>query len=113
MNTNPTLLAVAVLTLVGCGDTTGLTNPQSGSFSIAFGRTLAITLQTVGPGEYSSPPEISGASVLFTGVSEVGPAVPAGPTQAFSFVGVKRGRAIVTFGHTGTNTAVVDTIDVY
>ncbi|MEP6571192.1 MAG: hypothetical protein ABJD11_00800 [Gemmatimonadota bacterium] len=113
MKMTPSLLAVAALTLIGCGDTTGLTNAQSGSYSIALGGTLAITLQTVGPGEYSSPPEISGASVLFTGVAEVGPAVPAGPTQAFSFVGVKRGRAIVTFGHTGANIAVVDTIDVH
>ena len=78
--------------------------------SLAIGDELGIKLQTVGPGEYSSPPAITGSAVRFLGVALVGPYVPAGPTQVFRFKAVALGQAIIQFEHTDRNPAVNDTV---
>jgi len=77
---------------------------------VTLGQELDITLGTVGPGEYASPPTISSPALRFLDVSYVGPIVPAGPRQLFRFKTVERGTAIVVFQHTGMGQAVADTV---
>src|SRR5918912_123764 len=77
-----------------------------------MGDRIDITLQTVGPGEYATPPAISSPAVAFVNVDYCGAPVPAGPTQCFHFRASSRGNAIVSFTHTGSNPTVQDTIDV-
>ena len=76
------------------------------------GDRIEITLQTVGPGEYTSPPTISSAAVIFRDVTYCGVTVPAGPTQCFHLQAAAPGQAVITFKHTGDNPAVHDTVDV-
>ena len=76
------------------------------------GEEVVVTLQTVGPGEFASPPSVSSPSVRFVDVSQAEVVVPAGPTQRFRFVAVSRGRAVVTFRHTTQPRVVEDTVDV-
>ena len=76
------------------------------------GTEFTVTLQTIGPGEYSSPPSVSSAAVHFHDVSLVSPYVPAGPTQQFRFAAMMPGKAIVVFQHTGFTPTVEDTVNV-
>jgi hypothetical protein len=107
-------LAVAGLLLTGCGSE-GPTDPDESTgraFTVQAGQHLEIRLQSIGPGEYRSPPTVSSASIRFQGVSLVTPHVPAGITQRFRFQAVAPGRAIVTFQHSERSPTVVDTVDV-
>ncbi len=105
---------IATLSLVGCGQTpleeTGL---PSHTLSIKAGRALELTFQTIGPGEYASPPLVSSTAVRFVDVRQVTPAVPAGPTQRFRFEAVEPGVAVIVFHHTGQGPTVEDTINVH
>jgi hypothetical protein len=85
----------------------------SHSVSIKTGRTLELTLQTIGPGEYASPPSVSSSSIRWLDVTLVTPAVPAGPTQRFRFEAVAPGRAVIVFHHTAQGTTIEDTVDVH
>ncbi|HEX6532976.1 MAG TPA: hypothetical protein VF041_00180 [Gemmatimonadaceae bacterium] len=85
---------------------------MSRTLSTQVGSEVDITLGTVGPGEYASPPSVSSPSVRFVSVSYVSPAVPAGPTQLFRFEAVSKGRAVIVFRHTDDDPVVQDTIDV-
>ena len=85
---------------------------SSQSITVPAGTQFSVTLQTIGPGEYSSPPTVSTAMVHFLDVSQVIPVVPAGPTQRFRFDATTRGKAIIVFQHTGNNRIVEDTVDV-
>lgn len=76
------------------------------------GERIDITLQTIGPGEYATPPAISSPAVVFLNADYCGDAVPAGPTQCFHFRAISRGNAVVSFTHTGNNPTVRDTVDV-
>jgi len=107
------IVASGVL-LAGCG-TEPLAVRGSGSqtLSLAVGQELDVTLQSVGPGEYESPPMVSSASLRFLSVGLVSPYVPAGPTQQFTFKGEALGQAIVVFQHSGNNPTVSDTVNVY
>lgn len=67
-------------------------------------------LQTVGPGEYESPPSVSSPALRFLDESLVSPSVPAGPTQLFRFRAEARGTAVVTFYDTGDDPTVEDTV---
>lgn len=78
----------------------------------SVGEQFSVTLGTVGPGEYESPPSISTDVVRFLGDSIVGPYVPAGERQAFGFAATAPGTAVVTFRHSGNNPTVVDTVEV-
>jgi hypothetical protein len=80
--------------------------------TVTVGDPFRVRLQSVGPGEYESPPTLSSPVVQYLGVSLVTPHVPAGVTQEFAFRAVATGRAIVTFHHTGSNPPVADTLDV-
>jgi hypothetical protein len=85
----------------------------SQSLSITAGRELDVMLQTVGPGEYASPPEISSAAVRFLDMELVTPGVPAGPTQRFRFRALTSGIAVVVFHHTVQGETVEDTVNVH
>ena len=105
---------IATLSLVGCGQTPLEENGlPSHTLSIKAGRALELTLQTIGPGEYASPPLVSSTAVRFVDVRRVTPAVPAGPTQRFRFEAVERGVAVIVFHHTGQGPTVEDTINVH
>jgi hypothetical protein len=85
---------------------------RSQSLTVPVGTQFNVTLQTIGPGEYSSPPTVSSAAVHFLDVSQTAITVPAGPTQRFRFDATTRGKAIIVFQHTGNNPPVEDTVDV-
>src|SRR4051794_3613349 len=101
------------------GDVVGTDGIPSRSMSLNAGDILEITLQSIGPGEYASPPAISSASLRFLDVSLVTPDVPAGVTQKFRFRGQAAGRSVVTFEHTGQSSdpgaglTVQDTVEVH
>jgi hypothetical protein len=110
---------VPILTILiasACGEK----NPVSVSIKGSTSQTLTVpartqftvTLQTIGPGEYGSPPTVSSGAVDFLDVSLVSPYVPAGPTQRFRFDATTRGKAIIVFQHTGNNRTVEYTVDV-
>ncbi|HEV2751960.1 MAG TPA: hypothetical protein VGV12_15670 [Gemmatimonadales bacterium] len=86
---------------------------QGQTLSVAVGQELDVTLQTVGPGQYESPPMVSSPSLQFLSVAFVGPYVPAGPTQQFKFKGEAPGQAIVVFQHSGNNPTITDIVNVY
>lgn len=78
----------------------------------SVGERIDVTLQTVGGGEYASPPAVSSPAVAFLDAGYCGNPVPAGPTQCFHFRAVASGRALLTFTHTENNAPVKDTVDV-
>lgn len=104
--------AAALFLSGGCSSPLQVNGPPSRTLSLVAGQKVDVRLQTVGPGEYSSPPTVSSSAVRFLGVSLVGPYVPAGPTQVFRFIALAPGQAIVAFHHTGLDPEVDDTINV-
>ena len=112
------LSAIAVVT--GCSnDVLGANGIPSRTLSLKVGEALELTLQSIGPGEYASPPAISSTSLRFLDVSLVTPAVPAGVTQKFRFRGQAAGRAVIAFEHTGQSSdpgaglTIQDTVQVH
>jgi len=106
---------LAVLTVVGCRGNpvaVSIVGSTSQSLTVPTGKQFTVTLQTIGPGEYSSPPAVSSAAVRFLDVAQASFAVPAGPTQRFRFEAASRGKAVIVFQHTGNNRTVEDTVDV-
>src|SRR3569623_3289141 len=83
------LLAVGItLFVLGCGGDAlvGLSaGERNRRVSTHVGDPIEIVLQTIGPGEYASPPAISSPAVVFQAVTQCGSPVPAGPTQCFHF----------------------------
>ena len=111
----PLLTAFTVALMVSsCGqgslEANGL---PSHSISIKAGQALELTLQTIGPGEYASPPSVSSPAVRWRDVHLVAPAVPAGPTQRFRFEAVAPGMAVISFHHTVQGTTIEDTVEVH
>lgn len=108
------LALVVAVELTGCGSGSLEANGvPSQTLSIEAGRVLELTLQTIGPGEYASPPLVSSAAVRFLDVQPVSPAVPAGPTQLFRFEAVTPGVAVIVFHHTVEDVPIEDTINVH
>ena len=110
---------VPILTILiasACGEKNPVSASIKGSTSqtltVPAGTEFTVTLQTIGPGEYGSPPTLSSGAVHFLDVSLVSPYVPAGPTQRFRFDATTRGKAIIVFQHTGNTRTVEDTVDV-
>jgi hypothetical protein len=107
---------LTILTASACAGTNpvsvSIKGNTSQSLTVPAGTQFSVTLQTVGPGEYGSPPTVSSEAVHFLDVSQVIPNVPAGPTQRFRFGATTRGKAIIVFQHTGNNRTVEDTVDV-
>ena len=107
--------AIVIIALVGaCGSDNpvgiSITGSTSRTFTVPAGFQFSVALQTIGPGEYSSPPAVSSSAVQFRDMSQVIPVVPAGPTQRFRFLAVARGSTIVRFTHTDRNPIVEDTV---
>ena len=107
---------LALLMASACGGknpvAVSIIGSTSQSLTVPAGNQFSVTLQTIGPGEYSSPPTVSSGAVHFLDVAQVIPVVPAGPTQRFRFDATTRGKAIIVFQHTGNNRTVEDTVDV-
>ena len=102
---------IVALGLMGCGQGPLEANgAPSHTLTITAGRGLEVILQTIGPGEYESPPLVSSSGVRFLDVGLVTPAVPAGPTQRFRFEAVGPGVAVIVFHHTGQGPTIEDTI---
>ena len=74
------------------------------------GQEIRITLQSIGPGRFASPPALTGSAVAFLESAIVPPHVPAGVTQEFRFRAATRGQAVIAFHHTGITSAVTDTV---
>jgi len=88
------------------------TQYPGGPITVAAGQEFALTLGTLGPGQYASPPEISSLVVKFVSDSFVGPVTPAGPRQEYRFKAVTWGLATITFRHTGDNPTVQAVVQV-
>jgi glutamine synthetase type III len=113
-------LLSAIAVVAACSDDiVGANGVPSRSMSLKVGETLELTLQSIDPGEYASPPAISSALLRFLDVSLVTPAVPAGVTQKFRFSGQAAGRAVITFEQTGQSSdpgaglTIQDTVEVH
>ncbi len=111
-----TVLAVGVLIAGGCQpDAVVSVMEGSQAISVQVGQEIGITLGNVGPGIYTSPPQISSSVLTYLGVDVVPPYTPAGPHQRFRFSAATPGRAIVEFRRTlgdATLAVVQDTVEV-
>lgn len=105
------LIGLALLTACGSDESTSPDADQhrGETISVVASQVFIVTLQTVGTGEYVSPPGISSSAVQFLGVT-LGDPEPTGPTQRFRFQAVQSGRALITFRHTGQSPTVQDTV---
>ena len=74
--------------------------------TVAVGQQIKIALQTIGPGEYSTP-SISSDSVHFLNLSVPAGQNPGGIQQDFWFDGTSVGSAVVTIAHTVRDPFVV------
>ena len=86
--------------------------PVGQTLRVAVGEELDLMFQTVGPGEYESPPTVSSSSLQFLDATLVSPNLPSGLTQLFRFKGAVPGQAIVVIHHSGKNPAITDTVNV-
>jgi hypothetical protein len=116
--TLPEMLLVFPFLLLGgmtaCGqDPLAASGTPSQTFSVDAGRQVFLTLQTIGLGEFDSPPNISGDAVRFIEVIPLTPPVPAGPRQLFRFQAVQRGRAVIVFHNSQQGVTVEDTVNVH
>jgi hypothetical protein len=108
---------LAALSLAACAGTTKSVEPEirgsrGQTLVVSRGSDFSVLLQTIGPGEYASPPSVSSAAVRFIDVVPGDIIVPAGPRQRFRFQAIAPGTAILVFHHTDVNPTVQDTIDV-
>jgi hypothetical protein len=106
------IIVIAFVAACGSDNPVGIsiTGSTSRTFTVPSASQFSVTLQTIGPGEYSSPPALSSSAVQFRDMADVCPCVPAGPTQRFRFLAVGPGSAIVRFTHTDRNRMVEDTV---
>jgi hypothetical protein len=84
-------------------------------WTVTLGQEIDITLGTLGPGQYVSPPTIAGAAVSFIDMTYPAPQYPSGTTQLFRFRAAQAGQVLITF-HSAPPSAqypdVVDTVTV-
>jgi hypothetical protein len=106
------IIVIAFVVACGSDNPVGISirGSTSRTFTVPAGFQFSVTLQTIGPGEYSSPPALSSSAVQFRDMAGVCPCVPAGPTQRFRFLAVASGSTIVRFTHTDRNPTVEDTV---
>jgi len=105
------LLSLTAAFAVGCNADSVVnvdTSELNRTIEVSVGSQVAVTLQTIGPGEFAAP-ELSSPSLRFLNVEYVNP-VPAGPTQRFTFFADARGTSVVVFRHTASNRIVQDTV---
>jgi hypothetical protein len=107
------LVALTSFALAGCGgDSVGPSVEPGQVISARVGEQVRMKLQSIGPGEYVSPPTVSSSVVQFLDVRLVTPHVPAGVTQEFRFRAVKVGTAVIGFRHTMGGSTVESTVRV-
>jgi hypothetical protein len=82
------------------------------SLEVSLGQELRLTIRTIGPGNYASPPEMAGTSLTFIDSRFADVQVPAGPTQVYRFLASARGTTIVRFHNTYSDLVVADTVRV-
>jgi hypothetical protein len=83
----------------------------SRSLSIAVGQEMTIQMGTAGPGEYVSPPTLSGSAIEFLEVTPSSVVEPGGVRQDFHFRGVTTGQTIIVFHNTeSVHPDVADTV---
>jgi hypothetical protein len=77
------------------------------------GQPIVVTLQTIGPGRYSTP-QISSHAVRFEGSAFAPPRErnPGGPKQVYRFTATAEGEAQVRIPHTDSNPTITFTIRV-
>lgn len=85
MNTAAALLVLSACVGDGPTATTVGKEANGSSVTVSLGESLDVILGTVGPGLYVSPPDVTGAAVLFLAADIVPPYNPGGPTQRFRF----------------------------
>ena len=101
------MLAVMTASIAaGCGKGIPTSPVEENGFplatiSLAMGQKLDITMQTVGNGEFVSPPILDGSTLAFLDVTSGGN-VPAGARQIFHFEGIATGRTIIRFQNTNS-----------
>jgi hypothetical protein len=93
----PGLAGLTTIVLCGCHSTPLELHASFRALSVPIGQEFNVRTQTIGPGQYSSPPPIAGAAVRFLGMGDPGLPVPAGATQKFLFRAQAVGRSIITF----------------
>jgi hypothetical protein len=105
------LIGLAFLTACNSDDAgaPNSTDSHGETISVISSEVFSITLETIGTGEYISPPRISSSAVQFLTVISGDPG-PQGPTQRFRFQAVQSGRAAITFLHNGQSPTVQDTV---
>lgn len=109
-------VALVCVLLGACNGTSPLEvyGVPSSTLSIDVGQEVLITMRTIGPGDYVTPPVIAGSAIAFLGMSPPAVQVPAGVTQVFRFKGTARGQAIILFHNTDSHNAdVSDTVVVH
>jgi hypothetical protein len=79
--------------------------------NLGVGQTLALTLQTIGPGEYGDP-VLSSAVMVFDGEQPAPLQNPGGPLQVYRFHGVGIGSALITIPHSMLTTPFTLTVHV-
>ena len=111
-----TFAVVAILSVYACNGTdmvsVSVTGSTSQTVTVPAATEFTVTLGTVGPGEYISPPKISSSSVRFLDAAVVPPYTPAGPRQRFRFLATTPGKAIIVFQHSYNDHSVEDTVSV-
>lgn len=109
----PRLFALAAALLIeACGHSPlEVDGAPSGAFSIAVGQEIEISMGTVGPGSYMSPPTLNGAALSFLGVTSPSVASPGGDEQVFHFKGLATGATIIVFHPTEFGLARPDVSD--
>ena len=105
------LVFCGIALLAACGqEPLAVRGAQGQTLTMVVGQELDLTVGTVGPGEYKTPPAISSAALRFIDANVVGPALPSGPTQLFRFQAESPGTALVVIEHSGTNPTIHDTV---
>lgn len=106
--------AALAAALAGCSSSKitqiAVTGGRSRTIDAQMHVEIDITLGTVGPGAYASPPAISAPVVNYLGVEEATTNTPAGPVQTFRFMTVAPGTAIIDFVNTTQSLTVEDTV---
>jgi|ERR1035437_1691327 hypothetical protein len=111
----PLVAFTAAFIVEACHNPTGplaVHGAPSESFSIVVGQEIDITMYTVGPGQYVSPPELTGSAIDFLDMSYPAGQNPGGPTQLYRFKGVASGQTIILFHNTIGQRDVSDTVAV-
>ena len=89
-----------------------LNNGNAGqTVAVAWGDTVDITLQTIGPGEYGTP-ELSSPAIHFEKMLPARVILPAGPTQIYQFVARAPGMAVISIPHSYRSAVFIVSIEV-